>query len=191
MSVIKRFLARLGLDNNGQTLVNVADPVNPQDAATKNYALAKAGDTSVGTLRFLGSASLPALQIRNVIELATIVAAAPAATQVFYVANGAMQYYTVNATANWTLNVAWSSGTTLDAVMAVGDVLTIAMVATIGATPFFPTGFQIDGVAVTLKWQDGVAPTAGDASSLDIYTYTIIQTAAATYVAVAAQTQYK
>jgi len=38
----KRFVASKGLDNNNNTITNVSDPVNAQDAATKNYA-----DTSI------------------------------------------------------------------------------------------------------------------------------------------------
>ena len=32
----KRFIAKNGLDNNNQTITNVADPVNPGDVATKS-----------------------------------------------------------------------------------------------------------------------------------------------------------
>jgi hypothetical protein len=35
MSVLKRFLAMAGFDGGGRTIINVADPVLPQDAATK------------------------------------------------------------------------------------------------------------------------------------------------------------
>ena len=34
---IEKFKLVNGLDNNGQTIENVADPVNPQDAETKNH----------------------------------------------------------------------------------------------------------------------------------------------------------
>lgn len=34
----KRFIVKNGLDNNSQTITNVADPVNSQDAATKNFS---------------------------------------------------------------------------------------------------------------------------------------------------------
>jgi len=39
----KRFIAKNGLDNNTQTITNVADPVNAQDAATRAFVLANAG----------------------------------------------------------------------------------------------------------------------------------------------------
>jgi Chaperone of endosialidase len=37
MATQKRFVASKGLDNNNNTITNVVDPVNAQDAATKNY----------------------------------------------------------------------------------------------------------------------------------------------------------
>jgi len=40
-------------------------------------------------------------------------------------------------------------------------------------------------------YQGGSAPTAGNASSNDVYTYTAIKTAASTYTILAAQTQFK
>ncbi len=56
MATQKRFLARNGLDNNLQPIVNVANPVNASDAATKEYAQ-DAGNLTVGTM---SAARLPA-----------------------------------------------------------------------------------------------------------------------------------
>ena len=38
MATLKRFTARNGLDNNNNSIINVVDPTNAQDVATKNYA---------------------------------------------------------------------------------------------------------------------------------------------------------
>lgn len=49
MGIIARFLALTGLNNNGQTIINVADPVNAQDVATKHYAT-NASNLTSGTV---------------------------------------------------------------------------------------------------------------------------------------------
>lgn len=49
MSTKKRTFAKYGLDSNGNTHVNVADPVNPQDASTKNFSI-NASNLTTGTL---------------------------------------------------------------------------------------------------------------------------------------------
>jgi hypothetical protein len=38
MATSKRFIVKNGVDNNSNTIVNVADPVNAQDASTKNFS---------------------------------------------------------------------------------------------------------------------------------------------------------
>jgi hypothetical protein len=106
------------------------------------------------------------------------------------VLGGAVVYYTANAAANWTLNVRGDSGTTLNASMATGDSITIAMVTTQGATAYYASAHTIDGSSVTPKWAGGTAPTAGNASSVDLYTYTIIKTANATFLVLASQTRF-
>jgi len=49
----------------------------------------------------------------------------------------------------------------------------------------------VDGttVGVTIKWQSAV-PTAGNASGIDVYTYTVIKTAAATFTVLASVTPF-
>jgi hypothetical protein len=119
------------------------------------------------------------------LERGNIVAAAPSATNHLDVNTSAVWYHTVNCSANWTTNFRGSSGQSLDSLMAVGDVLTVTHLVTNGATPYYPSAYTIDGSAKTPKWVGGTAPTSGDASAINLYGYTIIKTAAATFTLLA------
>ncbi len=104
--------------------------------------------------------------------------------------NGAIQYITANATANGTLNVTAASGSTLNSLMATGQTLTVVLMITNNATPYYPTAYQIDGSAVTPKWSGGTAPSGGNASAIDAYTLTIIKTGSAAFTVLANQTKF-
>jgi hypothetical protein len=99
-------------------------------------------------------------------------------------------YYTSNATANWTLNVRGSSGATLNNSLTTNDSITVVFFVTNGATPYYQTGFQIDGASVTPKWQNATAPAAGNANSIDIYSFTIVKTGDAAFTAFGSQTRF-
>lgn len=117
-------------------------------------------------------------------EERTTVSATSAATTVnFDAVTQGVLYYTSNASANWTLNVRGNSGTTLNSILATGDSITVAFLVTNGSTAYYQTAFNIDGTTsgVTLEYSGGTAPASGNASSIDVYTYTIIKTASATY----------
>jgi hypothetical protein len=89
------------------------------------------------------------------------------------------------------LNVRGDGSTTLASLLDTGDSITVVFAVTNGATPYYSTAFQIDGNAITPEWQGGSAPSAGNASSVDVYVYTIIKTAATpTYTVLASQTQF-
>ena len=100
-------------------------------------------------------------------------------------------YYSTNATANWTLNIRYATGTSLNSALAVGQSVTFVMIVTTGATAYYNSAITIDGVSITPKYQGGTAWSAGNASSWDAYTYTAMKTAANTYILLAAQTQFK
>lgn len=99
-------------------------------------------------------------------------------------------YYTTSATGNWTLNVRASSGASLDSILTTGDSITVVFFATQGSPAYYQTAFQIDGNSVTPKWQNGTAPSAGNANSVDIYSYTIVKTGSATFTAFGSQTKF-
>ena len=123
-------------------------------------------------------------------ERTTISATAAGSTVQFDVKTQGVLYYTTNSTGNWTLNVRGDGSTTLDSLMTTGDALTVVFLATNGVTPYYGNALTIDGNAVTPKFQNGVAFSAGNASSIDIYTYTIIKTASATFTVLAGQTKF-
>jgi hypothetical protein len=131
-------------------------------------------------------------KIKQVLETATISATALTGTVNYdVITNNAVAYYTANSTGNWTLNFRGSSAVTLNTMIPVGRSMTFAILATNGATAYYPNVIQIDGTTVTPKWQGGTAVTAGNINSIDSYSFTIIKTAATpTYTVLAAQTKF-
>lgn len=127
---------------------------------------------------------------RAILQTATITAAAPSATTNYDVITQVVQYYTTNATTNFTLNFRGNSSISLASYMSVGQSVEVVLLVTNGATPYYPNAFQIDGSAVTPKWITGVAPIAGNANSVDVYTFTIVETAAATFTVFATQNKF-
>ena len=142
------------------------------------------------TQTFSGSSSTFGTSLLDSNETVNVVAAAPSATTNFYVQSGSVQYYTTNAANNWTLNIAFSSGTSMNTALATGQAVTFTLVTTQGSTAYYNNAVTIDGTSVTPKWIGG-APTAGNASGLDVYRFAVIKTASATYTVLASLTQYK
>lgn len=123
-------------------------------------------------------------------ERTTISATAATGTINFDAATQGVLYYTTNASANWTLNVRGNSGATLDSILTTGDSITVAFLVAQGATAYYQSAFQVDGSAVTPKWQGGTAPAAGNVSSIDSYVFTIIKTGSAAFTVFGSQTKF-
>jgi len=124
-------------------------------------------------------------------ERTTVSATAATGTVNYDASTQGVLYYTTNASANWTLNIRGTSSTTLSSLLAVGDAITVTHLVTQGSTAYYNSAVQVDGSSVTPKWQGGTAPTAGNASSVDAYVYTVVKTAATpTYTVLASQTKF-
>ena len=143
-----------------------------------------------GKLTLSTNTTLLSALLNNISETATVSATAATGTINYYVTSQSVLYYTTNATGNFTINIAASSGTTLNTALGIGQAVTVVFLNTNGATPYYNSAVTIDGVSVTPKWQGGSAPTSGNASSVDIYSYTILKTASATYTVFASQSQF-
>ena len=126
--------------------------------------------------------------IKGLEEDVNVVASAATGTINFDVSTASIWYYTSNATANHTLNFRYSSGASLNSVMATGDAITLVWLNTNGATAYYPNVIQIDGSAVTPKVPAAIS--SGNASSIDAYSFTIIKTASATFTVLETQTKF-
>ena len=172
---------------NEVTLANAATTNNPTLSAT-------GGDSNIGidlTPKGLGAIKLTSLgSIEALQERATVAATGTTGTVNYDVLTQAVLYHTTNAAGNFTVNLRGDGSNTLNNVMNTNDSMTVAFLVTNGGTPYYNNAVTIDGSSVTPEWQGGSAPTGGNASSVDVYTYTIIKTGSAAFTVFAAQTQF-
>jgi hypothetical protein len=123
-------------------------------------------------------------------ETTRIEADATSGTEQLSVLSGSHMYHTSNAAGNFTLNVRGSGATTLNSLMNVGETTTVAFSVTNGSSAFFLTALTIDGNAQTVRWSGGTAPTAGNANSIDVYSFAITKTGSATFMVLGTQTRF-
>jgi hypothetical protein len=123
-------------------------------------------------------------------EVTTISATAATGTIQFDYSTQGVLYYTTNASGAFTLNLRGNSTTTFNSITNTGEAATFVFMNTNGATPYYTATLTIDGNSQTVKWQNGTAPTSGNASSVDIYTFTVVKTASATFTVIGSQTKF-
>ncbi len=140
---------------------------------------------------FTGSSSVISSKFVNALETITVSATAATGTINYDVTTQSIVYFTTNASANFTVNLRGSSGTSLNTAMATGETVTVVFLVTNGATAYYNNVVQVDGTTVTPKYQNGSAPTAGNINSVDAYSYTIVKTASATFTVFASLVQFK
>jgi hypothetical protein len=172
---------------NEITIANAAASANPTISAT-------GGDTNIGlTLTPKGIGRVTAngnAKIFGVAEGVTITTTFQ--TTLNYDCNTqAVFFANVAAGSNFTVNLRGDSSNALNASLAIGESVTVALLAKNNNTTYYNNVIQVDGTTVTAIWQGGSAPTGGNTSSTDVYSYTAIKTAASTYTVLASQTQFK
>lgn len=143
-----------------------------------------------GLANFVGSSSTLSINLKNIAEAVTVSNTASTGTINFDVTTQSVLYYTQNASANFTLNVRGNGTYSLNTLLSVGQAITVVFLNTNGSTPYYNNVFQVDGATQTVKWLNGVAPTAGSASSIDSYVFTIIKTASATYTVLGSTSKF-
>ena len=184
--------------NNGTDVVDVTTHISSLTLATA-LPVASGGTgsntaadarTALGAAKSGTNTDITSLQpLAYAIENATVVGSGLSGTLTIDAITQSVLYYTANASANWTVNVRGNSGTTINSLLSTGQAITVAVFAAIGTTGYYNNNFQVDGVTVTPKWQNS-APVAGNTSSIDAYTYTIVKTGSATYTVFASLTKF-
>ena len=100
--------------------------------------------------------------------------------------NGMVQYNTANlAGTNNTLNITSSVG--INTQMATGDAISVTCISSQNANTAYVNNITVDHAAVTENWIGCSAPTDGGSSGVDLYAFSIIKTASATYTVIANQ----
>jgi len=168
LNTLNELAAALGDDANFATTVT-------NSIATK---LPLAGGTLTGGLTVPSATVNGTLDIEEVYEKVNVSNGTSGAIT-FNTLEQGVNFYNVNQTANRTINF-----TNVNANLAIGQSVTCAVLMAQGSTAYYLNAYQVDGSAVTPKWQGG-APTEGKASGIDTYSFTIIKTADATFTVLA------
>ena len=141
-----------------------------QIISPSNILTSTADNSYTGKQSYIGTSSKVAVVFNDAAEAVTVSATAATGTINYDVTTQSVLYYTSNASANWTVNFRASSGTSLNTALSTGQSVTVVFMVT--------------------QWQNGAAPSAGNASSIDVYSYTIIKTANATFTVFASQVKF-
>ena len=172
-------LSKLGIGAANSVLTSSGTA--PQWSSSLNLTAATVATLTVsGLSSFTGAA----------FEAGTISATAATGTINYDVMTQTVLYYTTNASANFTINLRGNGSNSLNSIMSTNQVMTVVFLSQNGSTAYYNSAVQVDGSSVTPKWQGGSAPTAGNASSLDVYVYSVIKTASATFTVLASQTKF-
>jgi len=148
------------------------------------FATTTSGINVTGTAVTDGVTVDGTLDIEEVRELVTVTAST-SGTINFNLQNQGIVFANANQLANRTVNL--QNPNTL---LGAGQSVTCTLLFTNGSSAYYINTVQIDGSTVTPKWSGGSAPTEGNASGIDVYTFTIIKTANATFTVLASQSQY-
>ena len=198
--LVKELPAVDDLDLANSSIRNVAT-ANVGNINTTNLVVTTANATTVNSTTLIGTTAnltttntssliiLGTTTLEEVLEKSNISATAMGANVTLDVLDCAVVYYTANSTANSTLNLRGNSSVNLNSVMSANQSLTVAFAITNNSSAFRVANLQIDGTSVTPKWSGGSAPTAS-ANSVDVYSFTVLKTASATYTVLGSKTQF-
>jgi hypothetical protein len=143
---------------------------------------------------FQGNTSAVAVKLFDVVEAISVSNTIIGSTGNVFVnidlANSSTFYFIQGAQANWDFNFRFSPSTFLNSALANSEVISATIMTTQSNVAYYANSIQIDGTIITPKWQDAIAPTFGNASSVDVYSFNIIKTGNVTYTVLATQSRF-
>lgn len=154
------------------------------DKVLKVKNITGSGATAVGQLEFANTGDLSGLLKEGV----NITAGKLSDNTDIDLENGMVHLFTTQETTTSTPNIRFNSSTSLDSSMSVGEAISVTIITTAAAAGY-SAQLTIDGAAVTENWVGGSAPSDGGSSGVDIYAYTIIKTASATFTVIGNQSK--
>jgi hypothetical protein len=195
LNTLNELAAALGDDANFATTVtnSLSNKLDISSASSTYLTQVDASNTYATTsYPIISDASLTGTSIvEQVVETVTISQTSASGTINYDVLDKhGVMYYTDAATGNWTLNVRWNEANPVYENLGIGNSITIVFINTNTTNAYYQTGFKIDNVSVTPKWQGGIAPSSGNSNSKDVYSFTIIRTGISTYDVLASQNKF-
>ena len=178
--------------SNSLTLAGTDSTTMTFPASSATVAGLGIAQTFTATQTLNGSATTIAGVLKNAAEPITVSATAAASTVNFDLLTQSILYYNANASGNWTINLRGDGTTSMNTLLSTGQAATMVFMVTQSSTAYYNSAVQVDGTTsgVTTKWLNG-APTAGIASSINVYTYTVVKTGSAAYTVFASQASYE
>lgn len=173
--------------------------------ARANTSLSTAGDTTItGNMFFASGSKLGigiltpntalhvngTMTVSETIEKINVSATSMGTSLNFDIQTQPILYLTSDATANCTLNFRASSTTPINDFLATGQSITSTMMVTNGSIAYYINAVQVDSITQSVKWAGGTAPSSGNPSSVDVYSFTIIKTAPLTFTVLGSQQKY-
>ena len=169
------------ITGSGATAVGQLEYADAGDATKMPLA----GGTFTGSVNFSSGLNLSKLLVEEV----NITAGKLSDNTDIDLENGMVHLFTTQETTTSTPNIRFSSSTSLNNSMNTGEAISVTIITTAAAAAYSAHIFIDGSPNIYEKWVGGSAPSDGGSSDLDIYAYTIIKTASATFTVIANQSK--
>jgi hypothetical protein len=196
---MSRSISYNGLGISGYSGYNGTNGTSAAFSSTgsSGYVVKYTGATNIGnSLLYDNGTSITypgTWQIQQTYESMTINSAPSATNGVINInlLSGSSYFNTTSAVGPWGLNFIGTAAIPLSTSLVSGRSVTTTFLNTNGATAYYLLSAYIDSAPVTIKWQNALPPTNGNANSIDLYVFTIIMTSATpTYTVIGSQVRY-